>query len=84
MALLTDTTVIVEAAERSGSLYLGWETLRLGRSLFILESVASDSALEWPARMIGYGAQVLSRSNLSAMIEHLPPPVTGSIIAAEV
>ncbi len=33
--------------------------------------------------MIGYGAQVLSRTNLNAMIEHLPPPVTGSLIAAE-
>ena len=83
MALLTDATVIVEAGEKSGSLHQGWEALRLGRLLFILESVASDSALKWPADMIGYGAQVLSRTNLNAMIEHLPPPVTGSIIAAE-
>jgi DNA processing protein len=83
MALLTDATVIVEAGEGSGSLYQGWEALRLGRLLFILESVASNSVLKWPADMISYGAQVLTRTNLSAMIEHLPPPVTGSIISAE-
>lgn len=83
MALLTDATVIVEAGEKSGSLHQGWEALRLGRLLFILESVASDPALSWPAEMIGYGAQVLSRTNLNAVIEHLPPPTTGSIVAAE-
>lgn len=83
MALLTDATVIVEAGEKSGSLHQGWEALRLGRLLFILESVASDPALTWPAEMIGYGAQVLSRTNLDAVIQHLPPPITGSIVAAE-
>lgn len=84
MALLTDATVIVEAGEKSGSLYQAWEALRLGRLLFILESVVRDSALRWPADMIGYGAQVLSRSNLDVMIEHLPPPVSDSIVAVGV
>jgi DNA processing protein len=83
MALLTDATVIVEAGQKSGSLHQGWEALRLGRLLFILESVANDPALSWPAEMIGYGAQVLSRTNLAAVIQHLPPPITGSIVAAE-
>lgn len=72
MALLSDATVIVEAGEKSGTLHQGWEALRLGRLLFIMESVVSDAALAWPAEMIGYGAQVLSRENLQLFLEGIP------------
>lgn len=72
MALLTDATVIVEAGEKSGALVQGWEALRLGRLLFLLESVATDPTLSWPKKMIHYGAQVLSRSNLEFVLENLP------------
>jgi hypothetical protein len=56
MALLTDATVIVEAGEKSGTVHQGWEALRLGRLLFLLESVAMEPALSWPKEMIHYGA----------------------------
>jgi DNA processing protein len=72
MALLTDATVIVEAGEQSGTLHQGWEALRLGRLLFLLESVANDPSLTWPAKMIHYGAQVLSRETLDAALEEIP------------
>jgi DNA processing protein len=72
MALLTDATVIVEASERSGTRHQGWEALRLGRQLFLLESVAKDPALTWPADMVRYGAQVLSRENLEASLTAIP------------
>jgi DNA processing protein len=72
MALLSDATVIVEAGEKSGTPHQGWQALRLGRLLFLLESVANDESLSWPSDMIGYGAQVLSRSNLSIVMENLP------------
>ena len=72
MALLTDATVIVEAGESSGTRHQGWEALRLGRQLFLLESVAKDPALSWPAEMIRYGAQVLSRENLEASLTAIP------------
>ena len=72
MALLTDATVIVEAGEKSGTLHQGWEALRLGRLLFLMESVARDLTLTWPAEMIHYGAQVLSRTNLEAALEDIP------------
>ena len=49
MALLTDATVIVEAGEKSGTVHQGWEALQLGRLLFLLESVAQDKSLTWPA-----------------------------------
>lgn len=77
MALLTDATVIVEAGEKSGTLHQGWETLRLGRLLFILESVASDPLLAWPGEMIRYGAQVLSRENLDVVLAEMPDAPRG-------
>jgi DNA processing protein len=72
MALLTDATVIVEAGEKSGTLHQGWEALRLGRPLFLLESVAIDPGLSWTKEMIHYGAQILSRRNLERVLRNLP------------
>ena len=62
MALLTDATVIAEAGERSGSLWQGWEALRLGRRLFIMRSMVEDKTLTWPAEMLRYGADVLAKT----------------------
>jgi DNA processing protein len=72
MALLTDATVIVEAGEKSGTLHQGWEALRLGRLLFLLENVATNPSLSWPKEMIRYGAQVLSRENLELVLDEMP------------
>ena len=84
MALLTDATVIVEAGEQSGTLCQGWEALRLGRLLFLLESLARNPALTWPSEMIRYGAQVLSRDNLDVVIENLPRPTADTALALEI
>ena len=72
MALLSDATFIVEASENSGTRYQGWEALRLGREVFLLQNVADDPALSWPRKMIDYGAQVLTRSNVTEILENLP------------
>jgi len=56
MALISDASVIVEAGESSGSLYQGWETLRLGKQLFICKSVVQNPKLKWPKEMLEYGA----------------------------
>jgi DNA processing protein len=72
MALLSDATVIVEASESSGSLSQGWEAIRLGRMVFLMEALTTDASLTWPAKMIEYGAQILSRDNLEPIIENLP------------
>jgi DNA processing protein len=81
MALLTDATVIVEAGEKSGTVHQGWEALRLGRLLFLMESVANDPALSWPKEFVRYGAQVLTRDNLPAVLDDVPAmtmrPATG-------
>lgn len=70
MALISDATIIVEAGDTSGSLHQGWETLRLGRPLFICESVVNDTQLSWPKKMIEYGAMNLDEP--TDILENLP------------
>jgi DNA processing protein len=60
MALICTASVIVEAGESSGSLSQGWEALRLGRPLFVMNSVVQRPDLKWPTEMLRYGAAVLS------------------------
>jgi len=79
MALISDATVIVEAAEKSGTLHQGWEALRLGRLLLLMESVATNSKLSWPTEMIKYGAQVLSRDNLEVVLDEMPEVPRGEL-----
>ncbi|MCI0650652.1 MAG: DNA-protecting protein DprA [Planctomycetes bacterium] len=70
MALLSDATVIVEAGEKSGTLHQGWEALRLGRLLFIAESLLQDRSLSWPAQLARYGA--LALPSTESLLELLP------------
>ncbi len=59
MALLSDATIIIEASESSGTAHQGWEALRLGRPLFMLEPVVS-AGHDWANKMLDYGAYVLA------------------------
>lgn len=72
MALIVSASVIVEAGDTSGALSQGWEALRLGRMLFIMESVVNNQSLKWPKEMLGYGAQVLANDNFDAFFDALP------------
>jgi DNA processing protein len=56
MALIADASIIIESGEGGGSLNQGWETLRLGRPLFIHEREFEKPDLEWPTKMARYGA----------------------------
>lgn len=67
MALIADASVIIEAGEGSGTLSQGWEALRLGRPLFVLKSIV-ESKLEWPQKMLDYGALVLSTTEDLALV----------------
>lgn len=80
MALLSDATVIIEAGDGSGTLSQGWEALRLGRNLCILQSVVEDTSLAWPAEMVRYGAQILSST--TQLLDVLPPTLDASLAAA--
>jgi DNA processing protein len=81
MALLTDATVIVEAGEKSGTLHQGWEALRLGRLLFLMESIATNPSLSWPKELMRFGAQVLSRENLELVLDEMPEFTRGEPVA---
>lgn len=61
MALISHASVIIEAGETSGSLSQGWEALRLGRPLFLLQSIVDNKSLKWPKEMLDYGASVLTQ-----------------------
>ena len=72
MALVSNATVIVEAGEKSGTIHQGWEAIRLGRPLFILESTANNPELTWPEKFIQYGAEVLNKGLLDDFFNMLP------------
>ena len=72
MALLSDATVIVEAGEKSGSLHQGWEALRLGRPLLLVEERVRGRGYAWVSEMEGYGAETLGSGNLELPCKRLP------------
>lgn len=54
MAALSDATIIVEASDTSGSLHQAAECVRLGRWLFIANSLVENPALTWPGQFMSY------------------------------
>ena len=77
MALLSEATVIVEAGETSGTLHQGWEALRLGRPLFLVEELVLSQGHTWAKEMMGYGAVPLSLSKLDDLLDALPTRARG-------
>jgi len=82
MALISHASVVVEAAEKSGTRYQAWEALRLGRPLFILESVAKDQKLKWPKEVMKYGARVISVKDVKPLLDVLP--ASGGLVSLDV
>lgn len=72
MALLSDATVIIEAGDGSGTLHQGWEALRLGRPLFILDTAAQNKELEWPKEFLRYGAMPFAVDQPDLIFEFVP------------
>ncbi|MDG6969734.1 MAG: DNA-protecting protein DprA [Nitrososphaerota archaeon] len=70
MALIADASVIVESGDGGGTLYQGWEALRLGRPLFIHAREFQKPALKWPTKMAEYGA--IEFKEPSDVIESVP------------
>ncbi|MBN1184989.1 MAG: DNA-protecting protein DprA [Bacteroidales bacterium] len=70
MALISDSTIIIEASENSGTKHQGWEALRLGRMVFILSNVVESNS--WAKEMINYGAQVMTRDDFPGILDDIP------------
>ena len=73
MALIADASIIVESGDTGGSLSQGWETLRLGRPLFIHEREFAKPSLSWPQKMARYGA--IRFREPSDILDFLPTPL---------
>lgn len=58
MAIISDATVIIAAAAKSGTRHQGWEAIDLGRPLAIMEPLAS-SGIGWIEDQIRFGAEPL-------------------------
>lgn len=84
MALISDASIIVEAGDTSGSLHQGWEALRLGRPLMIVDTILDDKKLKWPGEMIKYGAIILSTKRIESLLENLPASGTKADINAAI
>jgi DNA processing protein len=50
MAVLSDATVIIEASDSSGTLHQAAECVKLGRWLFVSNSILDDPELTWPKK----------------------------------
>ncbi|MVM32149.1 DNA-processing protein DprA [Spirosoma sp. HMF4905] len=72
MALISHATIIIEASEKSGTVHQGWEALRLGRPLYLLENLVKERNLSWAQEMIKYGAQLLSQDNFEDLFYTIP------------
>lgn len=72
MALVSNATVIIEAGEGSGTLHQGWEALRLGRPLFLVETLLRDPSLRWPSEMVRYGAVTLPVDTPETVLDFVP------------
>jgi DNA processing protein len=84
MALLSDASIIIEAGKASGVISQGWETLRLGRPLFLWKLLL-NKGLKWVEKMIKYGAVVLKDvDDLFYVVEGVSPPLEGEIHIEEV
>jgi DNA processing protein len=73
MALLSDATVVVEASNSSGTRFQALEALRLGRRLFLLESLALAKEVVWAQEVLRLGAEVLTRENAGELLGSLGP-----------
>jgi DNA processing protein len=58
MAGLSAATVIVEATDGSGTLHQAAECTKLGRWLFIAQSVIANPDVTWPSKFLGYKTTV--------------------------
>ncbi|HIB8181640.1 TPA: DNA-processing protein DprA [Elizabethkingia anophelis] len=72
MAMISDATIIIEASENSGTRHQGWEALRLGRNLYIMENIIKDKKVTWAREMLDYGAQILTKENYKDIIDDTP------------
>lgn len=71
MALVSDATIIVAAGASSGTRHQGWEAIRLGRDLAILEPLATKG-IPWVESQLSYGASAVLLTDLGVWLDGIP------------
>ena len=83
MALLSDATLIVEAATNSGTRHQGWEAIRLGRSVLFPTRSLERQSPDWADEMIRYGVLGFDVRTLPLVLDDLPCRCVGSASRAD-
>lgn len=68
IALLSHASIIIEAGKTTGTEHQSWEALRLGRPVFIVDSLVQDTSLGWPQKLVEYGAEPLDMNQLETTL----------------
>lgn len=71
MALVSDATIIVAAGASSGTRHQGWEAIRLGRDLAILEPL-TNKGITWVESQLSYGASAVPLTDLGVWLDGIP------------
>jgi len=83
MALLSDATLIVEAAANSGTRHQGWEAIRLGRPVLFPKRSLQRRSPGWADEMLRYGAFGFDARTLPLVLDDLPSRCVGSASRAD-
>ena len=83
MALLSDATLIVEAAANSGTRHQGWEAIRLGRPVLFPKRSLERQSPDWADEMIRCGAFGFDARTLPLVLDDLPSRCVGSASRAD-
>jgi DNA processing protein len=71
IALISNATIIVEAKQSGGTVFTGWEAIRLGRPLFIWKDTYDNHNLLWIQEMKKNGAKRLNEETIDELLTTL-------------
>jgi len=71
IALISNATIIVEAKQSGGTVFTGWEAIRLGRPLYIWKDTFDNPNLSWTRKIEKHGALKLDERLIDELIDKL-------------
>lgn len=71
IALISNATIIVEAKQSGGTVFTGWETIQLGRPLFIWKDTYDNPNLLWMQEMKKNGVKRLNEETIGELLTTL-------------
>ena len=71
IVLISNATIIVEAKQSGGTVFTGWEAIRLGRPLYIWKDTYDNPNLLWMQKMKKNGAKRLNEETIGELLTTL-------------